>query len=187
MIKYIIYILLVAPLLLKGQDIKIAYGTVVGGDTIPFVQLKKVYVIAKRLFNSSKERWKYEKLKRDVMKVYPYAVIAAQTLQNINDGVAQIEKKRLRKKYIKTRERELKENFKDPLKNLTITQGKILVKLIQRETGTNCYYLIKELKSGFSASYWQFIGGFLGYDLKIEYDPKIDEDIESILIAIEAS
>ncbi len=173
------------PFISSAQDYYVLHAIVIGNDTFPIVYLKKIHIISKRVFKNAKEELRYKKLKRDVLKVYPYSQLAVVTLKKINNNLALLKTRKQKKKYMKKMEKELKSNFKDPLKNLTVTQGKILVKLIERETGTDCYHLIKELKSSFSAFYWQAVGSFLGYDLKIEYDPQLDKDIESIMSVIE--
>ena len=129
---------------------------------------------------------KYLKLRRDVLRAYPYAKLAAQQLTLINDSTAKIKSERARKKFIKETEQELKEKFEKDLKNLTYTQGRILIKLIDRETGNTSYKLVKELRGSLQAFFWQSMARIFGSNLKSEYDAEgEDRMIEGIVQAIE--
>jgi len=88
---------------------------------------------------------------------------------------------------VKEREKELDQLYENSLKNLTVTQGAILVKLIARETGQSVYELISEFKNPFSAFYWNKLSGLYGYSLKQDYDPQEDRDIEIIVRSIEGT
>ncbi len=156
----------------------------VTGDTFYVYNLSPIVIAEKRTSNF-KEYWRWLRLKYDVMKVYPYAIAAAALYNEIEDSLAKLKTKRQRKRYLKSLEKRLREEFEEPLKNLTIRQGKILVKLIQRETGKTLYEILKEYKSGFSAVYWQSLGSFLGYDLKTVYDPELDKDLDFILRSLD--
>jgi hypothetical protein len=97
-----------------------------------------------------------------------------------------LETEKARKRYIKTVEKELKEEFKDDIKGMTINQGRLLLKLIDRETGNTSYYLLEELKGSFSAFFWQTVARVFGHNLKSEYDPNgRDWMIERIVVLIE--
>src|SRR5690606_5529945 len=123
----------------------------------------------------------------NVTKVYPYALMAAGLLDKVDREMESLNKKRDKKAYLKATERELNAQFKDELKNLTITQGKILVKLINRQTGRDCYEVIKNLKGGLNARMYQTVAFFFDNDLKEQYDPYgTDSDIEYIVRQIEA-
>ncbi len=156
----------------------------VTGDTFYVYNLSPIVIAEKRTSNF-KEYWRWLRLKYDVMKVYPYAIAAAALYREIEDSLAKLKTKRQRKRYLKSLEKRLREEFEEPLKGLTIRQGKILVKLIQRETGKTLYEILKEYKSGFSAIYWQSLGSFLGYDLKTVYDPELDKDLDFILRSLD--
>lgn len=161
-------------------------AVIVGDDTIPMITLPSVVIVSESEFRSKKESYKYRKLKRDVKKVYPYAKLARQKLEKYESELAGIDKKRDRKKTMKKVEKELKEEYGDELKNLTISQGQILLKLIDRETGQTSYELVKELRGVLSAFFWQTMAGLVGSSLKVEYDPNgADADIEHIVIMIE--
>lgn len=161
-------------------------GTLSGTDTIPLVNLPSVEIIGAIHPNQAENLKKYLKLRRDVLRAYPYAKLASQQLKFINDSIAKIKSERAKKKFIKETEKDLKERFEKDLKNLTYTQGRILIKLIDRETGNTSYALVKELRGSLQAFFWQSLARLFGSNLKSEYDPE-GEDlmIESIVQAIE--
>jgi hypothetical protein len=164
-----------------GQNDTILTAAVVyEGDTIEAKTLAGVYVWGKSNL-TAKERW--TRLRNAVYVTYPYAKKAGVVFNDIEKHIAGNPDKQFITKYINSREKELKKEFTDPLTNLSVYQGKILMKLINRETGgTNCYDILKELKGGFSARFWQTIAFFFGSDLKQPYDAKgQDADIETIV------
>jgi Domain of unknown function (DUF4294) len=122
-----------------------------------------------------KQLAKYNRLRNAVYVTYPYALRAGAIFNDINAHLAKISDKKLRKAYIKTREKELKKEFTTPLTNLSIYQGKVLMKLINRETGDNCFEIIKELKSGFTAGVYQTVAFFFDTSLKQSYDADTDD------------
>ncbi len=142
---------------------------VVGLDTIPVVSLRVVEVSA---FVGKAKSVAYYKLKNNVRVALPYARKAAATLAEINDKSLTFKNNRERKRYLKEQEEILKAQFEDKLKDLTVTQGQILIKLIDRETGASTYALVKDLKGGINAVFWQTIAHFWGSNLKVKYDPK---------------
>jgi hypothetical protein len=157
-----------------------------GNDTIPLVNLSLIEVFAAIDPANAENLKKYLKLRRDVLRAYPYAKLAATQLKFINDSLAHIKTERARKKFIKATEKDLKERFEKDLKNLTYTQGRILIKLIDRETGNTSYALVKELRGSFQAIFWQSLARLFGSNLKSEYDPQgEDYMIEGIVQAIE--
>lgn len=134
------------------------------------------------------EEW--TRLRNAVYVTYPYARIAGSTINNINSNLASVSSKKERKAYIKSREKELKKQFSDPLSNLSVYQGKILMKLINRQTGNNCYEIIKEYKGGLNARFYQTVAFFVGGNLKQDWDlakNKLDKDIENIVKEIDGS
>ena len=159
---------------------------IIEGDTIPLYNFKTIYITAPRVFKNDQERRKYGRLKRYVVKVYPYAEVAGEMLQHFDDTLRSIKSEKRRKKYLKKVEEELKAEFEGELKKLTIKQGIILVKLIDRETGNTSYELIKSLRGSFSAFIWQSLARLFGSNLKLEYDPNgEDAMIEEIVQQIE--
>ncbi|MFM7015784.1 MAG: DUF4294 domain-containing protein [Bacteroidota bacterium] len=161
-------------------------GTIINGDTIPTVYLKGVEIVAPLSPEAAARQQAYLKLRRDVLRAYPYAKLASMKLKYINDQVATMSNERQKKRFIKETERELKEQFEQDLKHLTVTQGRILIKLIDRETGNTSYALVKELRGGLQAFFWQGLARLFGENLKSEYDA-IGEDqmIEQIVRQIE--
>lgn len=130
------------------------------------------------------EEW--NRLRNAVYVTYPYARIAGNTINDINAHVATMSKKE-RKKYIKSREKDLKASFGDPISNLSVYQGKILMKLINRQTGNNCYEIIKEYRGGMTARLYQTVAFFFGSNMKQDWDPtsKDDRKIENIVKEID--
>ncbi len=130
----------------------------------------------------------WNRLRNAVYVTYPYARIAGSTINDINKKMTGVESKKERKTYLKTREKELKAEFTDPLSNLSVYQGKILMKLINRQTGNDCYDIIKEYKGGLNARFYQTVAWFVGGNLKQEWnlkENKLDRDIENIVKEID--
>jgi hypothetical protein len=163
----------------------VTLGTAYEGDTIPMVNLPGVDIYSTNPLSAENQK-RYLKLRRDVLRAYPYAKLAAFQLKVINDSTLNIKSEKARKKFIKEKEKELKASFEKDLRNLTFTQGRILLKLIDRETGNTSYELVKELRGSFQAVFWQGVARIFGSNLKSEYDPE-GEDIliEAIVQAIE--
>jgi len=174
--------------LIEADSLDNIYQTeVIEGDTLPLVLLQPVAVVGTKKRDYVAE-YKYRRLKKHVMKVYPYAKEAGRIIEEINTITSDITKKRKQKKYQKQLEKDLKKTFEGELRKLTITQGKILTKLVNRETGLTTHQLIKDYKSGITALFWQTIGKRYGYNLKKAYDPindPYDKDIESIVLGLE--
>jgi Domain of unknown function (DUF4294) len=134
------------------------------------------------------EEW--TRLRNAVYVTYPYARIAGVTINDITTQLTNVSGKKERKAYIKSREKELKSQFSDPLSNLSVYQGKVLMKLINRQTGNNCYEIIKEYKGGLNARFYQTVAFFVGGNLKQEWDLKentLDRQIENICKEIDGT
>lgn len=131
------------------------------------------------------EEW--TRLRNAVYVTYPYARTAGATINDINAHLTDVTSKKQRKEYIKTREKELKKQFSDPLSNLSVYQGKVLMKLINRQTGNNCYEIIKEYKGGLNARLYQTVAFFFGSNLKQKWDvaDKTDRQIENFVKEID--
>lgn len=145
------------------------------GDTIPSIRFQDVYVYADYVYKNKKQYEVWTRTKYNVKKVYPYAILAAAKLKEYNTIMEKMDEK-TRKAYLKVVERQLKDEFEEPLKNLSMTQGKILLKLIDRETGNTSYTLVKDLRGDFQAFMWQSLARLFGSNMKDEYDPT-GEDI----------
>lgn len=161
---------------------------VVDGDTLPHILLDEVEKIAKLPKHLARQRAGFIKLRHNVRKVYPYAVVAADVLKDVDVYLARIgDDKKARKTYLKTVEKELNKRFKGELENLTISQGQVLVKLINRQTGKPVFHILKEMKGGFSATVWQSLALLFKNNLKREYDPAGDDrDIEKYTRELES-
>lgn len=165
-------------------DTLTTYAVVYDGDTIEAKTLGTVAVYSFISNANMAERAKWTRLRNAIIVTYPYAMRSGLILNEMNDKMAGMTEKSERKAYIKTREKELKKEFTDPLSNLSIYQGKVLMKLINRETGNNCYEIIKEYKGGLTARFYQTVAFFFSSNLKQPYD--IDgEDREMEMIVKE--
>lgn len=156
------------------------------GELIPGGNLEWVYVSVPYPPELLKRRQEWTRLRNAVYVTYPYARKAAFIINDINRQLASIPNKRDRKKLIKSREKDLKREFGDPIKNLSVYQGKILMKLINRQTGNNCYEILKEYKGGLNARIFQTVAFVYGSNLKQSYDPSDDDRaIERIVNEVE--
>lgn len=161
-------------------------ATIVNGDTIPLVNMAPVDVVAPLSEEAAANLKAYLKLRRDVVRAYPYAKLAATELKFINDSCARISSEKERKRFIKDQEKLMKAEFEKDLRKLTLTQGRILIKLVDRETGNTSYALVKELRGSLQAFFWQGLAKLFGSNLKSEYDAAgEDQMIESIVQQIE--
>ncbi|MBN2213365.1 MAG: DUF4294 domain-containing protein [Bacteroidales bacterium] len=169
-----------------AKDNIVLYGLILDGDTLLLSSIDEVYIFPARRFSSNWEYRRYRRLIRNVKKAYPYAVLAKKKFDEITLHFETLNGEKAKRKYIKQVEKELMDEFEDELKQLTITQGRILIKLIDREIGDTSYDLLKELKGSFTAFFWQTIARIFGSNLKSEFDP-VGEDrlINEIVIMIE--
>ncbi|MCX6230487.1 MAG: DUF4294 domain-containing protein [Bacteroidetes bacterium] len=164
----------------------VATAKIIDGDTLPFFNLAPANVTATRIVISPAEKKKFDKLVWNVKKVYPYAKIAGMKLREYNEILAKAPNDGERRKIMKKAEKEIKDQFGDELKNLTFSQGKILIKLLYRETGSSSYELVQELRGKFVAFFYQAFARLFGYNLKSTYDPEgEDKPIEIIVNLIE--
>jgi hypothetical protein len=162
-------------------------GKVENGDTIYYAYLNDIYVFPTFKFKNKAQEKFYWKTVRDVKKALPYARLASQVMQETDHNLAKIKNTREREKYIKEREKILFNQFEKDLKKLTVSQGKMLVKLIDRECNKTTYEIIKNYKGNFSAFLWQGVAKIFGSNLKAEYDGSDkDKIIERVIILVEA-
>lgn len=145
------------------------------GDTIEQKTLSNLYFYSKLTDEQRNAMAKYNRLRNAVYVTYPYARQAGQVMNEINDKLATISDEKERKKYIRSRESDLRKKFADPLTNLSVYQGKVLMKLINRETGNNCYEIIKEYKGAVTARLYQTVAFFFDTNLKQTYDEKSED------------
>lgn len=166
----------------------ICYGVVLpNNDTIPMIKLKEVRILSSRNLLTPEEIRRNKKLIRNAKIVLPYAKMAKNKLYDLNNRMLSMSE-RERKAFMKTAEKEIEQEYAEQLKKLTISQGHLLIKLVDRETGSTSYSLVKELRGSFRAFFYQTFAKLFGYDLKVEYDPvnnKKDNLIERVVRAIE--
>ena len=150
------------------------------GDTLILATLQDVSVSSPRKFESREEYNRYRTYRRHAAVVYPYAVEAIKVFRELEAETVDMKKKKKRK-YSKELHRELKKEFTEPLKKLTKTQGKILIKMIEKELDKPLYFLIKELRNGLTARYWNTMGGLIGHKLRKGYTPGEDPVLDAVL------
>jgi hypothetical protein len=169
---------------MKRAEVVGAY--ISGTDTVLVVTHRPIVCMPPYVFVSRRQQEKYNKLVHNVKKVWPYAKIIKRVYAELVDSISKIPTEEEKKAYVKSQEKKLRAQFENELVNLTITQGRILIKLVDRETGNTTYEVLKELKGGFSAFIFQGIARLFGSNLKSEYDAK-EEDrmIEDIIVRIE--
>lgn len=156
------------------------------GDTIPCVTLNAVMVEGTVLPSMKKNVKEWTRLRNAVYVTYPYATAASRIMNQINAELVGVTDKEKRKKIILSHEAELKKNFTSKVTDLSVYQGKVLMKLIKRQTGNNCYEIVKEYKGGFSATLWQGVAVVFGSSLKQDYDADgEDQALEAIVQDVE--
>jgi hypothetical protein len=156
------------------------------GVSLPEIQIKEVTVAGTK--NSSRKSVirRYDRLIYNLKRVYPYSIIVRAKLEEVNEDLSVIPDEKARRQYIKEFEKDIFKEYEDDVRKLTITQGRLLLKLIDRETQNTSYDLIKQYRGGLSAAFWQGIARIFGTNLKEEYDPYgTDFMIELLLQDIE--
>ena len=171
-----------APLILGKNDTIKTYLTLDSGQYIPWIVIPDVKIVDSRIFKSQADLDQYRRLRYNVMKVLPYARFAGQRYRQLQRDLALTGDKHKQKELINTCEGEIKTLFNKEIKDLTISQGEVLIKLIDRETGYTSYAMVKDLKGGFNAFILQSAARIFGHNLKETYDPDEQKDIEAILL-----
>ncbi len=170
----------------SAQEGELTPVVITGEDTVPMYELPDVLVEATMSAKTRRQAARIDKLTRNVQKVFPYALTTAKLLDQYDHDLASIQKESDRNLYLKLAEAELKAEFSEELKNMTQSQGRLLIKLIDRETGHTSYDLVKQLRGSFEAWVWQGVAKLFGNDLKSDYDPYGDDAlVESIVRRIE--
>lgn len=188
---FIAIILLLPFYCLHAQEVSvqkyhILRAVIIGEDTLPIVSLPEITVYPKRTFKTRREEKRFSKLAYNIKKVYPYTIIAKDEFKRLNDSLPFITGERDRKLYMKQVEKQLLAKYEPELRKLTITQGRLLIKLIDREFGKSSYDIVKEYRGTLSAVFWQSLARLFGSNLKTKYDPGgEDRMIEEIVIRIE--
>lgn len=157
------------------------------GISLPEINIREAVIIGRPSTSKKFPYWKYERLVNNLKKVYPYALVVRARLEQINAALENIPDDKQRKKYLRQIEKDVFGEYEDDIRDMTISQGKLLIKLIDRETLNTSYELIRQYRGGFSAAFWQSIARIFGSNLKAEYDPYGEDAImEIILREIEA-
>jgi len=143
---------------------------------------KEVIIIPGQEYRSRSQQRRHGKLVRNFIKVYPYAKKIRQTMHEIDEHLADLPDEKLQKRYIRYREKQLRDRYGKDIRKMTISQGLLLIKLIDRETGDTTYDILKEFKGGFLAGTYQGIARLFGHDLKDQYDPEGEEKEIEILV-----
>jgi len=189
-----VFLSLFSVISLKAQQIAspVKSGTLMAyrvenGDTVYYAFIKELVIRTPRKFKNSAEERQFWRLVNNVKKVYPYAKLAGIKLHNMNVEYLQITSDKDRKAFSKKVEDELKAEFENELRKLTITQGRILMRLVDRETGHTTYEILKDFRGSVQAVLWQTVAKIFGSNLKTTYDPSSGEDkiIERIIREIE--
>ncbi|MGD9977714.1 MAG: DUF4294 domain-containing protein [Bacteroidales bacterium] len=190
--RLIILLALIAAVVfeIKAQDYSntstnvVVPSVVVDGDTIPHITVKAVVKRGRRRFKSNRDMRQYYKLIYNLKVTYPYAQIAKNKLLEMNEHIKTLHSKKEIDVYIKQSEKEMRDQFEKKLVKLTRSQGKMLMKLIDRETGKSSYQLVKELKGGFSAGFWQGVAILFGSNLKTRFDPNGEDKVLNELVIL---
>ncbi len=170
----------------QEKDYQVVRYKIVGNDTLPYANLDGVEVFDFKVFKNKRRARRNTKLIYNVKKVYPWAKLAGAKLIEYEDILANVKSEHEKRRIMKKVEEEIKEEYGGELKKLTFTQGKILIKLIDRETGDTSYDLVKDFRGGFMAFFYQSFARIFGYNLKVRYDPDgEDHNIEVIVRMIE--
>ncbi len=164
------------------NDTLVHEAIVYNGDTIELRTLSNLYFYSKLTAAQRTAAAAYNRLRNAVYVTYPYARRAGLVMNEMNDKLIFLHDKSDKKKYIQSKESALKKEFTDPLTNLSVYQGKVLMKLINRETGNNCYDIIKEYKGGFTARFYQTVAFFFNSNLKQPYHAENEDAVVEQLV-----
>jgi hypothetical protein len=168
------------PKLGKNDTIRVS-SAIVDNEYIPWILGPETYIRDGRVFKTQDDRMNYYRLRYNVLKVEPYAVFAGNRYRQLERDLATTADKGKQKEMVKACEKEVKDLFNREIKNMTITQGEILIKLVDRESGGTSFAMVKELKGGINAFMFQSLARIFGHNLKQTYDPQEENDIETIL------
>ncbi|MQP29258.1 DUF4294 domain-containing protein [Sphingobacterium faecium] len=175
---------LTVPLYGEGeQEVLEEYNmtTLETGERLPWFLIPEVKISKPRIWTSEDAKKEYLRLRRNVLRVLPYAIFAQKRYDQLDRELALETDKKQQKKLIENCENEVKAMFNKEIKNMSITQGKILIKLIDRQTGHSSYEMVKQMKGGLTAFLYQGVAKIFGHNLKNTYDPREDFEIENII------
>ncbi len=161
---------------------RIVAATILNGDTIPYLTLREVTIVSWKPFRTVAEEQAYKRLINNVKRVYPYAKIAAARMKHYDKLAQQASSNREKKRINKMAEDDIKAQFENDIRNMTQSQGALLIKIIDRETGRSSYDIIADTRGRFRAVFWQSFSYFWGVNLKQQYNPfGEDKDVETII------
>ncbi|NDV57563.1 DUF4294 domain-containing protein [Bacteroides sp. 519] len=156
------------------------------GDTIPCVQLRDVYIFKPMIFKNEKEKREYDKLVRNVKKTLPLSREIYRIVLETYEYLQTLPNEKAKKKHIKAVEKGLKEQYTPKMKKLTFSQGKLLIKLIDRQCNQSSYELVKAFMGPFKAGFYQTFAALFGASLKKQYDSQgEDRVIEQIILLVD--
>lgn len=155
--------------------------TILDGEKVPWILLREVNIYGRRIFKTEADRKAYNRLRYNVLKVLPYAQVAQKKYEQLHRDIALTDSKKERRRLVRECENEIKEMFNKEIKNMSVSQGAILLKLIDRQTGSSSYEVVKELRGGVPAFFYQSLAKVFGHNLKSEYSKTEDRDIENII------
>ena len=157
-----------------------------GNDTIPHIILQTIYVFPPIKFKNKRQEKFYWRTVRDVKKALPYAKIVGKMLAETNDTLMKMSSDKERKRYMKSLEKEIFNRYESDMRRFTLSQGKMLIRLISRECNQSSYSLIRAYRGGFVAGFWQGFARLFGANLKDEFgDTEKDEIIERVILLVE--
>ncbi len=162
-------------------------GYALDGDSLAYIPIRGVVIFRKRVFKDKRDYDRYWKLVRNFKKVYPYALLARDKFREIDSVCATLPSSFARSRYIAKKQKELSQEFESQLRELTFSQGRLLFKLIDRETGRTTYDIIRQFRGTFTAMFWQGIAKLFSSDLKGTFDNEDEENkiINELIIAYE--
>ena len=152
------------------------------GVIMPEVDIKEVTVVPRPGPEKRREYRQYERLIYNIKRVYPYAIMVRIRLNQVNEALKDIPDEKSRREYMKSVEKDVFAEYEDDMRQMTISQGRLLIKLIDRETQNTSYQLIRDYRGKFSAGFWQSIARIFGTNLKEEYDPYGDDALIELII-----
>jgi hypothetical protein len=190
MLRFVIifvFTLLISQLVLSQEkEVHLVKYRIIGNDTVPYIKIAGVEVFDFKIFKTKRQARKNTRLIKNVKKVYPWAKLAGCKLKEYEVILSEAETDRDKRKIMKQVEQDIHDEYGSELKKLTFSQGKILIKLIDRETRNTSFDLVKDFRGGFAAFFYQSFARLFGYNLKTKYDPAgEDENIEIIVRMIE--
>ncbi|UIR57560.1 DUF4294 domain-containing protein [Sphingobacterium sp. SRCM116780] len=175
---------LTVPLYGEGeQEVRQEFNmtTLETGERLPWFLIPEVKISKPRIWTSEDAKKEYLRLRRNVLKVLPYAIFAQKRYDQLDRELALVTDKKEQKRLIESCEAEVKNMFNKEIKNMSISQGQILIKLIDRQTGHSSYEMVKEMKGGLTAFLYQGVAKIFGHNLKTTYNPQEDFEIENII------